>query len=86
MRPKIVGFFVLVLAQLTLGQESESNALPWWPTQSGSVDNSINVKTLQPATQDDVTQQDTLANQGNIVLDLKKIYCSYHCDNCRYKK
>ena len=64
MKPQIAGFLVLVLVQITIGQELDSNALPWWPTQSGTADNSINVKTIQHNSEDDVTQQNTLVNQG----------------------
>ena len=75
MKPQIAGFLVLVLVQITIGQELDSNALPWWPTQSGTADNSINVKTIQQNSEDDVTQQNTLVNQGKIFkFDLCPLY------------
>ena len=78
MKQQIGVFLVLVLAQMTFGQEPESNALPWWPTQSGSADNSINVKTIQQNLEEDVTQQDTFANQGK---RLNLSYSAHHTLN-----
>ncbi len=60
MKPQIGGFLVLVLAHISLGLASESNPLPWYPTNSA--ENNVNVKVSQ--TVEDESQDQTYLNEG----------------------
>ena len=66
MKPQIGGFLVLVLAQISLGLASESNPLPWYPTNSA--ENNVNVKVSQSV--EDDSQEQAYLHQGKYLSDL----------------